>query len=146
MGIPNSSWQLNTITFDGTNVKYYKNGALVSTNALSGTLPAFNGIKIGIGKAGGVYRQIQQYVSYFRIYVTALSAEEVKELYQIPIMVDKAGNAFASEFIESQKPEFKKTGIMENSYIYENEADDSDTLKTFHLDKTKTFANQIYEV
>lgn len=146
MGIPNSSWQLNTITFDGTNVKYYKNGVLVSTNALSGTLPAFNGIKIGIGKAGGVYRQIQQYVSDFRIYTTALSADDVKELYQIPISVDKSGNAFAMEFIEDQKPEFHKNGIIENSYIHENEADDSDTLKTFHVGKTKTFANQIIEV
>lgn len=146
MGIPNSSWQLNTITFDGTNVKYYKNGALVSTNALSGTLPAFNGIKIGIGKAGGVYRQIQQYVSDFRIYVTALSAEEVKELYQIPISVDKSGKAFAMEFIEDQKPEFHKNGTIENSYIHENEADDSDSLTTFHIGKTKTFANQIYEI
>ena len=146
MGIPNSSWQLNTITFDGTNVKYYKNGSLVSTNALSGTLPAFNGIKIGIGKAGGVYRQIQQYVSDFRIYVTALSAEEVKELYQIPISVDKLGNAFGMEFIEDQKPEFHKNGTIENNYIHENEADDSDSLTTFHVGKTKTFANQIYEI
>ena len=146
MGIPNSSWQLNTITFDGTNVKYYKNGALVSTNALSGTLPAFNGIKIGIGKAGGVYRQIQQYVSDFRIYTTALSADDVKELYQIPISVDKSGNAFAMEFIEDQKPEFHKNGAIENNYIHENEADNSDSLTTFHVNKTKTFANQIYEV
>lgn len=146
MGIPNSSWQLNTITFDGANVKYYKNGALVSTSALTGTLPAFNGIKIGIGKAGGVYRQIQQHVSDFRIYVTALTADDIKELYQIPIAIDKLGNAFASEFIEDQKPEFEKTGIMENSYIHENEADDSDSLTTFHIGKTKTFANQIIEV
>lgn len=146
MGIPNSSWQLNTITFDGTNVKYYKNGTLISTNALSGTLPAFNGIKIGIGKAGGVYRQIQQYVSDFRIYVTALSAADIKELYQIPISIDKSGNAFAMEFIEEIKPEFHKNGIIENSYIHENEADDSDTLNTFHIGKTKTFANQILEV
>lgn len=146
MGIPNSSWQLNTITFDGASVKYYKNGALISTNALTGTLPAFNGIKIGIGKAGGVYRQIQQYVSDFRIYVTALTADDVKELYQIPIAVDKSGNVFAAEFIEDQKPEFEKTGIIENSYIHENEADDSDSLTTFHIGKTKTLANQIIEV
>ena len=120
MGIPNSSWQLNTITFDGTNVKYYKNGSLISTNALSGTLPAFNGIKIGIGKAGGVYRQIQQYVSDFRIYTTALSVDDVKELYQIPISVDKSGNAFAMEFVEDQKPEFHKNGIVEALDFYEN--------------------------
>ena len=120
MGIPNSSWQLNTITFDGTNVKYYKNGALVSTNALSGTLPAFNGIKIGIGKAGGVYRQIQQYVSDFRIYTTALSADDVKELYQIPIVIDKSGDIFSSEFIEEIKPEFHKNGIVEGT-LWERE-------------------------
>lgn len=146
MGVPNSSWQLNTITFDGANVKYYKNGVLVSTNALTGTLPAFNSIRIGIGRAGGVYRQIQQYVSDFRIYVTALSADDVKELYQIPISVDKDGNTFAMEYIEESSPNFYKTGIVENSYIHENEADDTDSLKTFHMGKTKTFANQIYEV
>ena len=50
------------------------------------------------------------------------------------------------EFIEDQKPEFHKNGTIENSYIHENEADDSDSLTTFHIGKTKTFANQIYEI
>lgn len=146
MGVPNSSWQLNTITFDGASVKYYKNGTLVSTNALTGTLSAFNSIRIGIGRAGRIYRQIQQYVSDFRIYVTALSADDVKELYQIPISVDKDGNTFAMEYIEESSPNFYKTGVIENSYIHENEADDTDFLETFHMNETKTFANQIYEV
>lgn len=141
-----SKWYLHTITYDGSDVKYYRDGTLISTNPLAGTLPAITAIKIGIGRAGGVYRQIQQYVSDFRMYVTALSASDVKELYQIPISIDKSGNAFAMGFIEDQKPEFHKNGIVENNYIHENETNDSDTLKTFHIGKTKIFANQILEV
>lgn len=114
-----SQWYLHTITYDGSNVKYYRNGTLISTNALAGTLPAITAIRIGIGKAGGVYRQIQQYVSDFRMYVTALSAEDVKELYQIPISIDKSGDMFSLSYDEDQKPEFKKTGLTKAIDFYE---------------------------
>lgn len=116
-----SKWYLHTITYDGSNVKYYRNGTLISTNALAGTLPAITGIRIGIGKAGGVYRQIQQYVSDFRMYVTTLSAEDVKELYQIPISIDKNGDMFSLSYNESgTKHSFYKSGIVEGA-LWEKE-------------------------
>lgn len=111
-----SKWYLHTITYDGSNVKYYRNGTLISTNALAGTLPAITAIKIGIGRAGGVYRQIQQYVSDFRMYVTTLSAEDVKELYQIPISIDKNGDMFSLSYSENgTKHSFYKTGNVEGA-------------------------------
>jgi hypothetical protein len=111
-----SKWYLHTITYDGSNVKYYRNGTLISTNALAGTLPAITAIKIGIGRAGGVYRQIQQYVSDFRMYVTTLSAEDVKELYQIPISIDKNGDIFSLSYSENgTKHSFYKTGNVEGA-------------------------------
>lgn len=111
-----SQWYLHTITYDGSNVKYYRNGTLISTNALAGTLPAITAIRIGIGKAGGVYRQIQQYVSDFRMYVTTLSAEDVKELYQIPISIDKNGDMFSLSYSENgTKHSFYKSGIVEGA-------------------------------
>lgn len=76
-----NTWHHHAITFNGTTASYYLDGALASSAALSGTIPAFNGICFGLGRAGGVYRQIKEHVSDFRIYATALNAEDIQKLY-----------------------------------------------------------------
>lgn len=95
-----NQWHHYGIIFNGTQVVMYRDGNSVYTGNLAGTLPTFNGIKIGIGKAGGVYRQILKTTSDFRIYVTALSAEDVKELYENKISVDSTEKIHAYEFKE----------------------------------------------
>lgn len=141
------NWHMLTITYDGTAIRRYVDAVAYATTSVTGTLNA-TAQSYYVGMLGGdtAYWSSDAYMSDARIYVTALSAADIKELYQIPISVDKDGNTFAMEYIEESSPNFYKAGIVENSYIHENEADDSDSLKTFHMSETKTFANQIYEV
>lgn len=137
-------WHYYTMVGNGSTTLLYLDGNLYGTalnyRSITGSSIYLN----GWGSSSSY--NFNGYMSDFRIYATALSASDIKELYQIPISVDKSGNAFAIKFTEDQKPEFHKNGTIENSYIHENEADNSDTLKTFHIGKTKTFANQILEV
>lgn len=90
-----SIWHHHVIVFDAVKVYYYCDGTLITSSALTGTLPAFNGIRMGLGRAGGVYRQIEQKVSDLRIYTTALTAEQIKELYNTSVTIDKDGNVYA---------------------------------------------------
>lgn len=95
-----SNWHHYAITYNGVNVIVYRDGVEVQKSALTGNLPAFNGIKIGLGKAGGVYRQINKNTSDFRIYATALSAEDIAELYHSAVIVDNTGKNYAYEYFE----------------------------------------------
>lgn len=114
--VKDSSWHYHAITFDGANVKYYCDDTLKQTSALTGTLPAITGFKMGLGRAGGVYRQIKQKVSDLRIYVTALSAEDILDLYHTPANIDNLGNAHAFEFIQDDDTKIEKNGIFRNRW------------------------------
>lgn len=98
--IKDSTWHYHTIVFDAAKVYYYCDGNLITSSTLTGTLPAFNGIRMGLGRAGGIYRQIEQKVSDLRIYITALTINQIKELYNTSATIDKAGNVYAREVIE----------------------------------------------
>lgn len=95
-------WHYHAITFDGANVKYYLDSVLKQTSALTGTLPAWKSFCVGLGRAGGVWRQIQQYISDFRIYCTPLLDTDIKQLYNVGMKIDKLGSAHSFEFIEQQ--------------------------------------------
>lgn len=98
--VKDSTWHYHTIVFDATKVYYYCDGVLITSSALTGMLPAFNGIRMGLGRAGGVHRQIEQKVSDLRIYVTALTEKQIKELYGTSATADKNGNVYTREVIE----------------------------------------------
>ena len=101
--IPSTNiWYYYVITFDGINAKIYINGDLKTTKSYSGTKTLQNIINITLGanSAGGVYRSTKGYYSDFRIYVTALSAEDVKSLYQNSAYIDNQGNIYGAIYEE----------------------------------------------
>ena len=126
--VKDSSWHYHTITFDGANVKYYCDGTLKQTSALTGTLPAITGFKIGLGRAGGVYRQIKQKVSDLRIYVTAISAEDVLDLYHTSANIDNEKRLHSFEFVEDDGNRVDEQGLVHSGLL----SSDSDLIKLLY--------------
>ena len=60
-------------------------------------------------------------ISDFRIYSTALSAEDIKQLYESKARIDKNGNVYCNQFIESSdmgNSNVDKKGILHtNNFI-----------------------------
>lgn len=106
------NWHYHTITFDGANVKYYCDSTIKQTSALTGTLPAWKSFCMGLGKAGGVWRQIKQNISDLRIYCTALDADAIKQLYQLGAKIDNKGNLHTFELNEISSNIFRSELIM----------------------------------
>lgn len=98
--IETGSWHMYTLVFNNGMVQGYRDGILVTSNSKSGTLAQFAYVYMGINVAGGAYRQTKSKWSDFRIYSTALSASDIKELYSASASVDKNGNMYAYEFKE----------------------------------------------
>lgn len=103
-------WHHFVGTFDGNNVNLYKNGKLVnSTTALDNKIiyNETNGLFIG-AEAGDSATVPAEWVSGmkpikisdFRIYSTALTENQVKELYNTSMAIDANGNIFARELVE----------------------------------------------
>lgn len=100
-----NQWHHYAITYDGQKATAYKDGvALTNTSmAAAGPLKSFNNIWIGYSQAGGVKRKTLGSYSDFRVYVTALSADDVLTLYHTGAKIDNKGNTHAYEFVEHQE-------------------------------------------
>jgi hypothetical protein len=92
-----NKWCLFTFVHTTTDNKIYVNGELASSGSAAN-------VPIGdffIGSWRDVSSQnYQGSMSDFRIYATALSADDIKELYQTSASIDKAGNMYAYELRE----------------------------------------------
>ena len=97
-----NGWHMITGTFDKTNVKIYIDGELKGTTATGSTngiaYPSSNVIFIGAESAGSAtspesYNFVGN-MSDFRIYATALSASDVKSLYQNCATIDADGTIY----------------------------------------------------
>jgi hypothetical protein len=110
-----SGWHMFTGTFDGINKKLYIDGVLkASVNTLqNGTTltektPLFynktNGIFIGAEATSSATTGSSPYftgsMSDFRIYATALTADDILTLYKTSGIIDNKGNVYAYEFKE----------------------------------------------
>lgn len=98
-----NEWHYYCVVYDGKNAILYKDGVETNRSSISSTtapLKSFTNLYIGFSKAGGVWRKTLGAYSDFRIYATALTAEQVKELYNTSTTIDKNGNIYARELVE----------------------------------------------
>jgi hypothetical protein len=96
-----TNWHMISATYDGTNIKRYVDGVLVNTTAVTGTL-ATGTLNLCIGKYYGstVYGSVELYESDVRIYATALTQEQITELYNTSASISNNGTLMAYEFVE----------------------------------------------
>ncbi len=78
-GYSNEKWVHQCIVYDGTTIKRYLNGN--STPVQSITCPGFKSDNNTLSVGGFWATPFKGYLSDFRVYATALSAEDIKELY-----------------------------------------------------------------
>jgi hypothetical protein len=104
-----SGWNMFTLTYDGFNFKLYINSALSNTTAAYTTkTPIYynpnNGIFIGAEASNNTTSPAGSYfngkISDVRIYATALSADDIAELYQVPISIDNTGKVHTLDYTE----------------------------------------------
>ena len=118
-------WHLFTGTYDGRYVKLYIDGTLIETVDRGGKYPisynSTNSVFIGAEPSDSETNPTGQYwnglIDDVRIYATALSADDVRTLYESRASLDDHGNVFCSEFKEIKQPfpELKQrlnTGII----------------------------------
>lgn len=98
-------WVLLTLVKEGNVAKIYKNGVLSATNTsdlyVSANLPS-TATTFRLGADGRITGNtlFKGSMSDVRIYATALSAEDIKALYEISVSVDDKGNFHAYEISE----------------------------------------------
>lgn len=116
-----SGWHMLTGTYDGYSSKIYVDGVLRGTNnAYSSKVPIFynasNSIFIGAEAGSSATTPAGNYftgnIADFRIYGTALSAEDIADLYKNSASLSKDGTLFAYEFNENAQNTINKNGVV----------------------------------
>lgn len=101
--LPTNTWSHIAIVYDGTTMTSYINGVktLTSTDVAARDITLGDYIAIGNSYTGTQWNtDFTGCISDVRFYATALSDNDIKELYQTPISLSKSGALFAYEFKE----------------------------------------------
>lgn len=95
-------WHHYAATYDGQTARLYKDGIQTTTQSFSTAqmLGSFDHVFFGFSKAGGVWRRNKCKWSDCRVYATALSANDVKNLYQNSAYIDNDGNTYSADYNE----------------------------------------------
>lgn len=98
-----NKWHHIAITYNGSKICRYVDGkAYVETN-VTGTANGLNqAFYIGSYGTNTTYYNNNIWESDARVYTTALSAEDIAELYHSAVIVDNTGKSYAYEYFEAQ--------------------------------------------
>lgn len=141
-----NNWHMLTGTFDSSSVNIYIDGELKKTTSHTSTAGitynANNYLFIAAEASATDVPESKAYagqISDLRIYSTALSAEDVKELYDTSAFIDNKYNVETYEFVEDSAKEFTKTGLAK--FDLEEVTGQTNIYKT-----GKMTANQLIEI
>ena len=81
----NGNWHMLTITYDGTIIKRYFDGVMEKSTSVTASTGLSSPTAITLGRDGpsASYACVDAYLSDFRIYATALSADDIQSLYNL---------------------------------------------------------------
>lgn len=119
-----NAWQHVAIVYDGTTIKYYVNAVLAHsiTYGSNGTCTLGN-IYLGNSMYNNhpASETDDSAMSDFRLYGTALTADDVKYLYETSAAIDNNGDMFADSFEETEMlPRVGKEGLVYGKNLSES--------------------------
>ena len=129
------NWHFVTCTYDGTNIKMYIDGAVISPSTTTTTRDYVNTLTM---------RLTGENISDFRIYATALSEQDIKDLYNVMASIDSSANMYTYEYYETNtnKPRVRRTGVTDSSALTEPNTITNASFSNTGLIKSRQF----YEV
>jgi hypothetical protein len=130
--IPDTNWHHVAITWDGAKMCGYLDGELnpnVSV-AATGTVDPFRYVFLGVDKAGGALRDADVTWGEFKLYMTALNADAIKDIATTKTYVFDDGSLMAPDLIETDKGLLvTEAGILQSNKFYESISDEYDHLE-----------------
>ena len=118
-----TNWHMYSIVFNKTNLKVFMDGTSIVDTTMTQELTSMGRQYSYIGKSS--YSENSYFdgnISDFRIYSTALSAEDIRQLYGTKARIDKNGNVYCNQFIESSdmgNSNVDKKGILHTNSLIE---------------------------
>ena len=96
-----TNWHMYSIVFNKTNLKVFMDGKSIVNATMTQELTSMIRQYSYIGKSSySADSYFDGNISDFRIYSTALTADDIKQLYQTKAKIDKNGNLYCNQFIE----------------------------------------------
>lgn len=139
---PLNEWHHYAVTLNGVTLNMYVDGVVVKTTTIDfGTAAIHSNPQFQVGvDLPGTDEKYTGYYSDVRIYATALSAEDINDLYHTSAFVDDGQNIETFEFDEvtSDSPNITKSGIFMAQTFTE------DTSAEIYTAEVK--ANQLIEI
>lgn len=105
--LPKNTWTHVAITHNGSELNLYINGVPIQMQPCPTSLVAFKSFFLGYTYAGGLVRRCQGKWSDFRMYATALSSNDIADLYHTSAVVDNLGNFHTFQLEEQSENLFK---------------------------------------
>ena len=133
-------WHMATSTYDGSNIKIYVDGQLKNSVAATGQLSSVPDLYIGV-QNNNKYGVKECNLSDARIYATALTDKQIKELYNTSATIDNLGNIHTREFDENSNLNITNTGLFQATEIKDGDYKIASILK----DTNSIQGNHLYE-
>lgn len=137
------NWHMLTMTYDGSQLKRYVDGVLrteATQNATGNLNTSSDYFVFGRGASTG-YHCKEAYLSDARLYCTALSADAIRQLYEVGAKVDNKQSLHTFELVENNS----KIQITKQGQVKCNELEENEKTKFYQADQIVE-ANEIIEL
>lgn len=106
IGETDTNWHLYSISINKTILNIFYDGKNILNKTITDNFPIHKRQYMYIGKSSySADAYFDGEISDFRIYATALTADDIKQLYQTKAKIDKNGNLYCNQFIDNDYEE-----------------------------------------